>query len=258
MPDLLKIALLAVIQGVTEFLPVSSSGHLGLATHWLAFRSPGILLEVTTHVGTLISVWLYYRKMIRMRVKGLANRDPQSMSLLGLLVVSSIPIAIVGLLFRHRVEALFDNPHVIACMLIITGCVLLSLFKPSHQDAPLSRGRALAMGLAQAVAVLPGISRSGMTITMARHLGIAPARAAEFALLMMFPAIGGALVISLGDVCQSGLGELTIVQLLTALVISATVGYGSICVLIKTLNSGRFKWFGFYCLAAGIAALIAL
>lgn len=258
MSDTLKISLLAIVQGLTEFLPVSSSGHLGLGQHLLGFNAPGVIFEVTAHAGTLLAVLIYYRKRIvqlacDMRIKGSDGRHEVLM-----LIVGVIPIAVVGITCRHSVAQLFDQPQFICAMLIVTGAVLLSFFLVHPRDHRLVVWRALCIGLAQAAAIFPGISRSGATIATAQHLGVEPKRAAEFSLLMMVPAIAGAILISAGDARATGLGNLTVMQMLITLVLSTGVGYYAIVWLVRSLTAGYFKWFGVYCVVAGIVGLILL
>jgi undecaprenyl-diphosphatase len=167
-------------------------------------------------------------------------------------------VAIVGLTAKSQIESLFNEPRFIAMMLGLMGLILLSLFMARRPAHSITLGRAILIGLAQAVAILPGISRSGMTIAVARHVGVDPDGAAEFSLLLMIPAIGGAIVLSAGDAIRTGLGELTIVQVLLSLVVSAAVGYAAIAMLVRTLRSGHFKWFGFYCLLVSAVALLML
>jgi undecaprenyl-diphosphatase len=258
MPDIFKIIILAMIQGLTEFLPVSSSGHLGLAQHFLDFDAPGILFEVMVHAGTLVSVLFYYRKRLARILLELPQPGSEGQREALLLLAAVIPVALVGLLGKSRIEALFNEPRFIAVMLGLMGIVLLSLFFARSPAHSISLGRAILIGLAQAIAILPGISRSGMTITTARHLGVEPESAAEFSLLLMVPAVGGAMLLSAGDAMRSGLGNMTIIQVLLAFVVSALVGYGAIVILVRTLRSGHFKWFGFYCVLVSIVAMLML
>jgi undecaprenyl-diphosphatase len=258
MPDIVKILILSIIQGITEFLPISSSGHLGLAQHFLDFDAPGILLEVMVHAGTLISVILFYRHRIIRIVKELPQAGSYGRREALFLLIAVVPVCIAGVAGKSHIESFFNAPHFIAIMLGLMGLVLLSLFlarSPAHE---ITLARAILIGLVQAFSILPGISRSGVTIAMARHLGVDPDQAAEFSLLMMIPAIGGAILLSIGDATESGLGDLTILQILMSLVVSALVGYAAIALLVRTLRSGHFKWFGFYCVAVSLLALLLL
>lgn len=255
MPDILKVILLAVVQGLTEFLPVSSSGHLVLANRFLDLETPHVLLEVTMHAGTLLAVLAYYRTRIGKFLVDVKRFNADGKHDLITVTCGTVPIVIAGLMFKPQVEQLFDDPVRAAWMLIVTGVMLCTLFIPTRSKRTMSGPIALAVGLAQAISLLPGISRSGATITVARHFGIAPEKAAEFSLLLMLPAVGGAIILSSIDIAETGLGNLTVVKLLCALVTSAAVGYAAIIMLVKTLSAGYFKWFGIYCLCAGAAGV---
>ena len=258
MPDLIKVILLAVIQGLTEFLPVSSSGHLGLAEHILGFNQPGVLFEVTVHAGTLLAVLFYYRTRIWRILTDLPRPGSDGRREAALLALAVVPVAVAGLGLRSVIEGLFDSTAFIACMLILTGLILLSLTWARDRSHRVRLPQAVVIGLAQAAAILPGISRSGITIAAARHLGVNPDESAEFSLLLMVPAILGAILLSAGDVAANGLRGLTVPQIAVALAVSASVGYFAIVLLVRTLRSGSFRWFGAYCLAVGALALLAL
>lgn len=257
MPDLAKILILAVVQGLTEFLPVSSSGHLVIAKHFLDLDTPDVTLEVTIHAGTLLAVMVYYRWRIQSFMHDVRVLNRQGRHDLVTLACGTVPILIAGIVFKPQIECLFDQPRIAAAMLIVTGLVLCSLFlsrpKPRTMTAPL----ALLVGIVQAIALLPGISRAGTTIAIARHAGISPQKAAEFSLLLMIPAVGGAIILALRDVAQTGIGSISGVALLLALITSALVGYAAIVLVVKALSAGYFQWFGFYCLAVGAVGVLA-
>ena len=192
--------LLGIVQGLTEFLPVSSSAHLVIGEEILAANEPGIAFDVLVHGGTLLAVLLYFRarivELVRMR----------SWSYAGKIVVGTIPAGIVGLLFESAIERVFDDPVVVVGTLFVTGAFLLSLraIPPDRPEvAEPSWWQAWWIGCAQMIAILPGISRSGSTIASARWLGIAPAPAAEFSFLLGVPAIAGAIVLQ-ADEMRSG------------------------------------------------------
>jgi len=256
MPDTLKIILLAIVQGLTEFLPVSSSGHLGLGQHLLDLDAPGVIFEVTAHAGTLLAMLIYYRKRILQLAHDVLVKGSDGRHEVLMITVGVIPIAVSGITCRQHIEPLFDKPQFISAMLIVTGLVLLSFFLVQPSDHRVVFWRALCIGLAQAAAIFPGISRSGVTIATARHLGVAPQPSAEYSLLMMVPAITGAIVVSGQDAIRNGLGGLTVMQMLLTLLLSTVVGYAAIVCLIKSLAAGYFKWFGEYCVMIGIVGLV--
>lgn len=256
MIETLKVLVLAVVQGVTEFLPVSSSGHLALAQHLLGVNVPGVALEVTVHAGTLISVIVFYRRRLATMLHQLPQAGSDGRRELGLLFVGVVPIAVLGLTCRDTILPLFDQPRFVSLMLIGTGAVLLSLFVCRAANRRIRLRRAFVIGLAQALAVIPGVSRSGITIVTARHFGIEPDEAAEFSLLLMIPAVGGAVMLQMGEMIAVGLEGLRLMDLFLALVVSGVVGYFAIVGLVRALRSGRMQWFGFYCVAMGITGWI--
>ncbi len=259
----LKIILLAVLQGVTEFLPVSSSGHLVIAGRLLGIEQPGVRLETMLHFGTLVAVCLYYRQRLWSLIRGVIRGERAAWRETGLLLLASLPVIVVYAVAHERLEAYYENPRLTAAMLMVTGLLLLSLAfrrrdtSGQAEAAPLGWWRALVIGLAQAVAILPGISRSGSTIAAARHLGVAPRRAAEFSFLMSVPLLLGATLLhvvrpepSAGS-CTVGWGLIWLGTLVAAL-----VGYASISFLIRVLSGGRFWFFGVWCLVVGGLVLL--
>jgi len=254
----LKVLILAVIQGLTEFLPVSSSGHMVLAKHLLGLKSPGVTLEVGLHAGTLISVLIYYRSRIFQLVRQVVRGEDDGRYYLIAIVVSSLPCLAVYLLLRERIESLFDAPVTVAVMLCITGLFLCSLMLSPVLNRTLSVGKGFWIGVAQAFALAPGISRSGATIALGRHLGLSPKMAAEFSLLMSVPVLVAAALIKTVNSVGAELGEVTVMSLVAGILVSACVGYVSIVCLVKTLSSGKLWLFGFYCLAVGVAGIVVL
>jgi undecaprenyl-diphosphatase len=254
---LLPVLLLAVIQGVAEFLPISSSGHLVIAGWFLGAGDQGsILLEIVLHLGTLGAVLAVYRKDILSLVSGCIRADRASLRLLGLLALASIPAALVGILLGDLVESVFDEALVVSLLLAANGVMLLVAGTRRPGTAGVSLRSGLAAGLAQAVAVLPGISRSGSTISALVSTGVTPEHAARFSFLMSVPAIAGAALIELPDAPALSHGELPI--LAAGFAVSAVIGFASLKLLLGILGKGRFWVFGIYCLAAGITAAVAL
>ncbi|NIP80364.1 MAG: undecaprenyl-diphosphate phosphatase, partial [Gemmatimonadetes bacterium] len=193
--------ILGLVQGLTEFLPVSSSGHLVMAQTFLGVPAPGVFLEVALHVATLLSVMVVYRRKLADLAVGAASRDPESLRYIGMLALATVPVAVLGFLFKDPIEAAFDTPHVTGFMLLVTGALLWSTTWGDVQrphDTPRPR-HALSMGLAQCLALLPGISRSGSTIATGLWTGLSGERAAEFSFLMSLPAIAGAAVLQGSD-----------------------------------------------------------
>lgn len=251
MPVTVKVFILALIQGLTELLPVSSSGHLVLAKHLLHLNSPGISLEVALHLGTLLAVLVYYRRRIAFLIVDFLKWGPEGPRYALAILIGSIPAGVVGVLFKDSIERLGDEPRWAAAGMIVTGLLLLSLLLARGLERPLGTFRAFWIGLAQMVGIPPGISRSGTTIVMARHLGIAPAAAAEFSFLLSIPAIAGASVLELLHHGAWTPGEVSLSSLLMGIAVAALVGYFSLVLLVGVLARGRFWMFGLYCLPVG-------
>jgi undecaprenyl-diphosphatase len=249
--DLVKVVILAVIQGVAEFLPVSSSGHLVLSEYFLGLEQPGNFLEIALHAGTLVSILVYYRKrIINLGIEFIKGGEGRSYGFA--VIIGSVPAALAYFLFNDSIEASFENPVAVAFLLCMTGMVLLTLRLGNPAEKPIGLVRAFLVGIAQAVALLPGISRSGMTITAARHLGISPAKSAEFSFIMLIPALSGACLIKL---INDGIDTTLPLSIIGAgMAVAAIIGYASLSILEKTLKSGWMWMFGLYCLIAGLAS----
>ena len=260
MRECLDVFLLAVLQGITEFLPISSSGHLVLAQNLLKTNMPGVRLEIVLHLGTMISIIAFYRKPLWALTCGVFKGQRASWAALGRIILSAVPAAFFYFLCRDKVHAFYEDSQAVGGFLIFTGVVLIALRWMRSGNESVNGARALLTGLAQALAVLPGISRSGMTIAAARMAGIAPGLAAEFSFLMSLPLLVGAALL---DICgltiqHGGADSLPGWLLVAGAVVSAVVGYAALALLVRTLHSGRFWLFGPYCIAAGSITLIVL
>lgn len=267
--DIIDSFLLGLIQGLTEFLPISSSGHLVLAGALLGDDlERGITFEVVVHFGTLCSILLYYRT----RLLGIARslwksvlpsgpaggerRYDPNVRLAGFILISMIPALLVGLLLRDRIEEVFLNPFTVSLMLLATGAILFATrFRATHPNR-LGAGGALGMGLAQALAILPGISRSGATISLALYLGIRREEAANFSFLMVIPVIAGAMLLEVLEMTEKGAepaaGGVLLVGFLTAFV----TGYFALKYLIIMLKTRGIHPFAWYCWLLGGLGLL--
>lgn len=258
MPSFLKVLILAALQGFTEFLPISSSGHLVLAKRLLDLHSPGAVLEIALHGGTLVSILLYYRKRILTLCLELFTDGGEGRRYAVAIVVASLPAFIVYVTLGEKIESVFEQPRIVGSMLLVTGAVLMSMLVKPRRSRDLGILPALCMGCAQALSLLPGISRAGTTIAAGYHLGLQPKRAAEFSLLMSVPALVAAVAINFPRVREGGLGDITAVQILAGMAVAAAVGYLAIVCLVKMLEAGKLWLFGPYCIVAGaIAWLLA-
>lgn len=257
MHEILKLILLGTIQGITEFLPISSSGHLVITKTFLALPSEGVLLEVALHGGTLLAIFVYYRERLWGTIRGVVTRDPDSVRLAILIVVATLPTVVVYVAARDVLDRAYQSPVAAATALCVTGIVLLLPVRsrPAASEGVPSLAAAFLIGVAQAVAVMPGISRSGSTIVTARHLGVAPGAAAEFSFLMAVPVLSGAMLLELPKLRDAASAAVSPAGLVVGIVTSAVVGYVSLVLLIKLLRKGTFWVFGVYCLIVGLTAL---
>jgi undecaprenyl-diphosphatase len=247
--------ILGVVQGLTEFLPISSSGHLVVAQRALGVRMPGVMVEVILHVATLLAVCIVYWSRIVSLLRGAVTGARESWRFIGLLTLATIPAALAGGLFGEFFEGLFESVTVVGVDFLITGCILWSTrWIASSQRTEPSSGGALAIGIAQALAIFPGISRSGSTIAAGMWLRIDPVRAAEFSFLMAIPAIAGAGVLQIPDLRQEtlsiGLGPLAM-----SFVAALVAGVAAIRLLVRLLAHGAFHRFAPYCWALGLVTL---
>lgn len=263
MEDFINVTVLAVLQGVAEFLPISSSGHLVIGQHALGMDVPGMRLDVFLHVGTLVSIFAYYRARLGALTAGLVARDAAARGAAwryaAKIFLSALPAVAVYFTFHHAIDALFEDARMVGALLMFTGAVLAGTrFLPTG-TAAVGAGRALLMGCGQAVALLPGVSRSGMTLASARTGKVSPEEAAEFSFLMSAPLIAGAALLQLKDALTMA-PELAARQPSWGLVaygaaLAAVVGFFSLALLVRTLKSRWFWLFGPYCFTAGLLTL---
>ena len=257
--SLWEAVFLGFVQGSTEFLPVSSSGHLVLGQALLGLDIPGVQFEVAVHVATLVSIVLVYRDRILKLVSGAFGGDARAWRYIGLLVVASLPIVVVGAFFRILVELLFESPLVPAVAFLVTGTLLWTTRAALRRETWPGLGvvAAVVIGLAQAFAVVPGISRSGATVVAALWMGVEAEEAAAFSFLMAIPAIAGAAVLQLWANADPGV-DLSAAALMVGSVVAVVTGVVAIRVFVAFLVRQTFYRFGVYCWAVGVAFLFYL
>ena len=248
--SIVESIILGAIQGLTEFLPVSSSGHLVLAQKLLGVTLPGVSFEVIVHLGTLLSVIVYFRHRVWRLLQSIYRPELQvERRMLLMLVVGTIPAGLAGFLFNDFFELLFSSPAVTSAMLIVTGFILLSSKLAGGRKRPLGIPAAVVIGLAQTLAIVPGISRSGSTITAGMLFGLSSEEAAEFSFLLALPVIAGAAVLKISDLMAIGVSDLSgyFVGALT----SFLFGLLAVYLVLSLIRRGRFEFFAYYCFAAG-------
>ena len=252
----IQAVVLGVIQGFSEFLPVSSSGHLVLGEAALGVASPDITFEVIVHFGTLLAVLTALRGRIWSIITGAARREPDAWRIVGLIAVASVPAAVVGLLFEDWFEAAFASPAATSGWLLVTGVVLWSTRGRTGDRTKLGLVDAALIGVAQAFAVLPGISRSGTTISAALWRDVDGREAATFSFLLSVPVILGATVLKVGVFLSHDPGWDALWPLLTGMVVAYISGVFAIRWLLRLLRAGRLDRFGPYCWAVGLVGLV--
>jgi undecaprenyl-diphosphatase len=261
MATLLEILILAIIQGVTEWLPISSSGHLVIAQEYLGLSLP-VLFYIVLHLGSLLVVLFVFWKDVLRVLRAVARLDFKSQDgKLGLhIIVGSIATAAIGFVFRDLFESFFHNLYAVGVALIVTGCfysLLYAFRRNKYQDRPLNAVDAVAVGVAQGIALIPGVSRSGSTITTGLLLKVEKEEAFRFSFLLFIPAVIGATVLSVID--SNGLSATVVdpVSLLVGLVVTVLVGYFALRLLLRIVMKGRLYLFAFYCWGVGFAVLLA-
>ncbi|ADI13502.1 undecaprenyl-diphosphate phosphatase [Truepera radiovictrix] len=255
--------LLGIIQGVTEFLPISSSGHLVVIRDWFGITEAALSFDAVIHLGSLLAVMVAFHSELRAIVRGLTGaRDDEAKEgrkLLRYLVLATLPLVVAALFFRDTVALAFESTLFTALMLYFTGALLLYAEKrpPPRIELVPSRRHVLAMGFAQILALLPGLSRSGMTIGAGMLAGLSRVQAARFSFLMSIPAILGASLFELTHVARASAGPgglpgeelaqtISTGALITGTVTSLIASYLSIVVLLRFLKSGRLVGFAIY------------
>ena len=271
--SLLTSVLLGLIQGVAEFLPISSSGHLAIAQHLLGMEEAGAVpdfFDVLLHLGTLLAVFVAYwqdiREMIVEFFSGVRdltrgttpNPVPPARRLILLIIVGTLPLFAV-LPVKDLVEGLSDNLYFVAGALVFTGLLLFAsdrVRKGRKTEKNATLVDVLLVGVGQAIATCPGISRSGTTITAGCFVGFERKFAVRFSFLLSIPAILGANILSLKDALEGEIIWADVPVYLVGVVVAAVVGYLCIRLLRMIANKGRFGWFAYYCWAAGALTLV--
>lgn len=261
MKDIIEAAVLGVVQGLTEFLPVSSSGHIEIVRALLndsAVGQESVLMTVVLHFATALSTVVVFRKEIAEILKGLFQFKYNEHAEFSLkIILSMIPAAIVGMKFDENIANLFNmNMLLVGSMLIVTGILLLLADRAKNTEKSVGFLSALIVGISQAIAILPGISRSGATISTCVLLGIDRAKAARFSFLMVVPLIFGKMAKDLldGELWQS---EAQAYPLIVGFTVAFFTGLLACTWMIALVKAANLKWFSWYCFAVGAVAIAA-
>ena len=271
--EIYQAVVLGIIQGLAEFLPVSSSGHLVLFQNFFGITEPALAFDISLHMGTLAAVFVIFFNEIKAMVisivrlfmnirheKNLRSLIEQDKDLMfaAMIIAGSVPTAVIGLVIQKYSTVFFSSVPLVGFMLIVTGSFLWSTKKFKDNNTGTKKIRlkqALFIGLCQGIAVIPGISRSGSTITAGLFAGIDRETAAKFSFLLSIPAILGAELLSLKDFIGTGFSfdPATFYGTLTSFI----VGLAALKILLKIVKTGRLYYFAPYCWLAGITAIAA-
>ncbi len=273
---LLQAFILGIVQGLTEFLPISSSGHLVIGQHLFGLRHADLAFDVSVHVGTLGAVVIFFRHDIRALLLALvrwrpstprpsttANSTDIDARLAVLIILGSVPTALIGLAIKRYEASLFASPLIAGVMLIVTGVVLFLTRRPQvtaqidpGSTRPMNAVRvrdSLLIGVVQGFAVMPGISRSGTTIAAGLFVGLAPQAAARFSFLLSVPAVAGAALLVLAE--AQAQGQIQLAACLVGGLTALAVGYAALAILVYIIGRGKLFTFAPYCWIAGTAAI---
>jgi undecaprenyl-diphosphatase len=266
--NLIEASVLGVVQGVTEFLPISSTAHLRVVPALLGWEDPGAAFTAVVQLGTLLAVLVYFagdmRDMAHAAVKGLIGGTPwasQEARLAWFIVIGTFPIGLCGLAFKKHIEGGWRSLYVISASLIVLGVLLWWAERSAtfrREVGQIGWLDSQLIGLAQAVALIPGASRSGTTMTAAMFLGLTREAAARFSFLLGIPAIGAAGLFELRDLLKHGVGEAGLPALAVATLISAVSGYLAIDLLLRYLRRNTTYVFIWYRIGLGLFLLILL
>ncbi len=262
--ELIKAIFLGLVQGLSEFLPISSSGHLVLFSEILNFHEQGIAFEVFVHFGTLLSILVAFRyELARMLMAPVEvwikkSENPELLEFLRwdiYVIIASIPAAFVGLLFKDQIESIFDSVLFVLFMLLVTGTIMVVTPYLKDKNTPITGVRSFIIGVAQSFAILPGISRSGSTIFTALLMGIDREKAARFSFIMSLPAVFGAALLKLKDVLEVGISQAQALNYIAGTLVAFISGYFAIIWLLDLVKRGKLQWFGIYCYAVALFGL---
>ncbi|SHG50958.1 undecaprenyl-diphosphatase [Fibrobacter sp. UWH9] len=280
---MIESIILGLLQGLAEFLPISSSGHLVLGKELLGMEEAGMFFDIMLHAGTLLSIFVVFRKKIVDMIVGCIRRDKTQLKEVGYIVLASIPTAIIGIGFKKPLESLFENPRAVCCALLVTATLLFvsqwgktGSKHPECEGVQMNWWRALVTGVVQGIACIPGISRSGSTISGMIFLGVNRKYAGEFSFLMSIPAVGGAALLDVikwvkcqdpetvaryaiekpekALACADASGFTP--ELLVGMVVAFIFGVIALKWLMAFVQKGKFHYFSYYLWAAGILGLI--
>ena len=270
--DMITTSILGLVQGLTEFLPVSSSGHLVIGQNLFGLKEPELVFDIALHFATLFAVIIFYRQAIfdiliscinalskilksKQKISTVLSSETDAKVFI-LICISSVPTAIIGLLLKDFFKSLFASLTAVGISFLFTAVILFTtrFFKPGKTgEKELSVFKAIILGVVQGLAITPGISRSGITISCGLMLGLKREFAAKYSFLMSIPAIFGAAILELKDITSLNQGEL--LPIFIGMVFAAFSGFFALKYLINIVNAGRLYMFSFYLIILGVIVI---
>lgn len=270
--SIIDALILGIVQGLTEFLPISSSGHLVLARELLNLgQSKSIAFEVFVHFGTFISVilifWKDIKQILNVFIKGILNplkikilfKENDDFRLAIFILIGSVPAGLVGIMFDKEIEMLFGDPKFVSVMLLITGAIIyITKFANPREESKVGFWSSILIGIAQSIAIIPGISRSGITISTGLFSGVSRVNSAKFSFLLSLPVILGATILKTAEVFSDPNLLDDIFVLIIGTISAAVSGYLAIRLVINLLMHKKFNWFSFYCFVVAIIGILLI
>ncbi len=255
---LLQAIVLGLVQGLGEFLPISSSAHLVLVPWLFNWTDPGLTFDIALHIGTLVAVLIYFWKdWLQLLIHGFSNAKSREGRLFWYLVLASIPGAVVGFLLEEKAETVFREPLLIACMLIIMGIILCWADRKGAkriEESNITLGAGLLIGISQALAIIPGVSRSGVTMTTGLMTGLTRKGAARFSFLLSTPIIFGAALVKLPYMISNP--SVITMNFIAGMLVSFVTGIASIGFLLRYISTKDFLPFVWYRFALGALIIV--
>ncbi|MGM0607711.1 MAG: undecaprenyl-diphosphate phosphatase [Candidatus Muiribacteriota bacterium] len=253
MSHILNNIILGLVQGITEFLPISSSGHLVIFNHFLNVKMPGQFLELLLHAGTLLSILVvFWKKIIQIIYSFFTWNKDENFNMALMIIVGSIPTALIGLVFKSFFSSLFTI-YFVSFSLFVNGLIVSSAAFIKPGDKKIGFLKSIILGIAQALAIIPGISRSGSTILSAMLMKIPPMKAFEFSFMLSIPAIAGASLLEYLEVSKEIVFD---TGLILGFIASFLSGLFALMALRKTVQKGKFHYFGIYCIIISVLLII--
>jgi len=256
--NLIEVFILAIVQGITEWLPISSSGHLVIVQQLFGLNVP-VFFDVTLHVGTLVVALVFFRRDLTKIIKAVVqlNFETEEGKLAALIVTGSIPTAVIGFLFKDLFESFFSNPLAVGGAFMVTGCILYASKLAQDRSKSVNYSDALLVGTAQGIALVPGVSRSGITISTGLLRRVKKEKAFQYSFLLYIPAvIGAAIGTGVTEWKSLAAADVDVFSIVFGLVITTIVGYIFLKLLFKVVIKEKFHMFAYYCWALGLIIIL--